>query len=119
MITRGKKGSMKRRETRNNIEIKRRKGIEKEAMRRARTKGGKRETRRDGEKNETESTGLRGRGRDGDTRKVELEKEIEWKSRKERREIGIERGSDPKMNMNSRGMTKKDERGVQTVSVWK
>lgn len=117
MITRGKKGSMKRRGTRNDIEIKRGKGIEKEAMRRARTRGGKRETRRGGEKNGTESTGLR--GRDGDTRKVEMEKEIEWKSLKERREIGIERESDPKMNIKSRGMTKKDERDMETESIWK
>lgn len=68
--------SMKGRGTRKDTEIKgkRGKGTERDAARRTGTKGGKRETRKEGEKNGTESAGPR--GREGDTRRVEKEREI-------------------------------------------
>lgn len=110
MITRGEieRKTMKGRGTRKDTEIRRKRGIEIDEMRRTGTKRGMKETRKEGENNGRESTGLR--GRDRDTRNVEKEKEIGWKSTKERRESGTERGSGTKMNMK----TEKDERDMET-----
>lgn len=95
----------------------RRKGTENGATKVTMAKGEKSETRKEGGRHGTESTQLR--GKKGDRRKEEKETKIGQRGMKERRENGIEKGSDTKMNMKTRGTTKKDERDTKTDNIWK
>lgn len=96
---------------------KRRKRTENGATKATMTKGEKSETRKEGGRLGTESTQLR--GKEGDRRTEEKVTKIGQRGMKERRENGIEKGSGIKMNMKTRGSTKKDERGMKRDSVRK